>query len=523
MRSAILCILSCSCLAAQNAASIEGVVLDTATQKPLPGVHINLRAGELVSYGALSDKDGQISIAGIPPDVYLLSAQRNGYVRVPGKEETASVEAEVALGPGQHLTGFVIEMSPRAAIAGRVTDEYGDPMPFVHLEAVPGDLRRRAQSLYADTDDRGQYRMTGLPGAYFVKVSDTGVAEFIPAGRADSGAPAHAVTWYPSAVSREQARAVEATAGRDATGIDIQMVRTFSLTLGGVVTGRGDHPVQVTIVGGDPDPFYGTRKFAMAGPDGKFRVSGLAPGRYSVAAFDYTNTLRSPRVEVSLQATDETGLVLNLTPSAELSGSLKVEGAAPGATLPDRLTVQFQPIGAGVQAKGGDVDPEGRFLMEQVFPARFRVSVVPLPENAYVKSVTLDGAESQSDRLDLTQGAGAARVTVVLSLKGAQVEGAVTDADGKPLGNLRPFVALAATPEDIGGDTIDRAEAGGTFRFTGVRPGKYRLVAIDPRQNTGDHAALKKAFSQAMEFEVHEGDRIEKDVKIAAEAPDGKP
>ncbi len=39
----------------------------------------------------------------------------------------------LAIKPGEHLTGYQLEMTPRAVIAGRVVDEAGDPVQGVRV------------------------------------------------------------------------------------------------------------------------------------------------------------------------------------------------------------------------------------------------------------------------------------------------------------------------------------------------------------------------------------------------------
>jgi len=165
MRNPILIILFARCLAAQQA-SIEGTAIDAVTRQPLAGVHINMRHDSAENaWGAITRPDGHFSIAGMKPALYFLTAQRNGYIHLPGKN--------AALKPGDQLTGFIVEMTPRAVIAGRVLDEFGDPMQNVDVEATPVVPAPQLDEpgMGDRTDERGQFRMTGAPGKYYVKAT----------------------------------------------------------------------------------------------------------------------------------------------------------------------------------------------------------------------------------------------------------------------------------------------------------------------------------------------------------------
>jgi hypothetical protein len=103
------------------------------------------------------------------------------------------------------------------------------------------------------------------------------------------------------------------------------------------------------------------------------------------------------------------------------------------------------------------------------------------------------------------------------------VDGVLLSVDGEPLHSPFAFVILAAKAEEISTEGSKMVEAGAKFKFSGLRPGKYRLIAFRP-QFAGDLEAIKAMFPKAPEIEIREGDRITKDVKIvAAENPDAKP
>jgi hypothetical protein len=67
----------------------------------------------------------------------------------------------------------------------------------------------------------------------------------------------------------------------------------------------------------------------------------------------------------------------------------------------------------------------------------------------------------------------------------------------------------------------------GKYSFKAVRPGKYRIFAVDIVASMaafmGDEGnAMKKLFDAAEEIEVKDGDRISKDLTAVAGAQDKK-
>jgi hypothetical protein len=108
---------------------------------------------------------------------------------------------------------------------------------------------------------------------------------------------------------------------------------------------------------------------------------------------------------------------------------------------------------------------------------------------------------------------------VIIRRDGGQMEGTVVGEDGHPPGI--PLALVALSGEDVTADgtvepDVKEVGPGKKFKFSGLRPGKYRLIAVDPRRlPAGEREALESVLSQAPEIEVHANDRISKNLKIA--------
>ena len=116
-------------------------------------------------------------------------------------------------------------MTARALIAGRVMDEYGDPVAGVSVQTEPVPPDRPHVNLFgssnAATDDRGEFRLITAPGKYYLKANQEGRRVEI---RTDgtSGAP-FTTTYYPSAANAGASSVVQVGAGQDVAGIEIQL------------------------------------------------------------------------------------------------------------------------------------------------------------------------------------------------------------------------------------------------------------------------------------------------------------
>ena len=530
MRSAVLLLLLASVLAAQPAA-VEGTVVDAATHAPLPGVHIqmvSMTAGTSMpfpdeAYGAISGKDGRFSIGNIKPAAYILSTQKAGYIKAPGSADAGRGNS-LALKPGEHRTDLNIEMTLKAIIQGRVMDENGDPVQHAQVSATSasaGGPQAAAGRMYGSTDERGQFRMTGAPGRYVVSAASpqNGMINMAPEVRSDgTQPPAYAVTWYPAVPDKAAASVVEAVSGRETTGIDIRLAVQRSVSLRGTVGGFPPNQGRPFVILWTESPAAQVRgeRIAIVSPDGKFSFAALAAGNYSVEArLDNPDgpSMRSSAVPLRLDS-DLTGMDIRLTAGEELRGV--VEGI-PGPA--GKRTISLDPVYSSQNRmrfpadKPVSVEADGSFRIPNVFPGKSRVKITPLPEGTYVKTVRADTSESRDGTLDLSKGVAGVRVKILVSAGAGTIEGRILNADGTVAESPVLYALLAESPDDLNLGDLKPITGSATYSIKNIRPGKYRLFAMDPLQSGGEDF-LKTQYEKAEPIVIKEGDRLTRDLKL---------
>lgn len=515
MRSfALFLILILSPYVCAQDTGIEGTAIDALARLPLEGVHVTIYGFRVnvpleESYGAMTDRDGHFSFVGIRPGTYGLLARRNGFFHI------EKPKSQLVLGSGERKSGLTVEMMPEAVITGHVVDDYGDPAGvIVRATPVPPndpDLFI-LQDMHSQTDERGQFRIVGAPGKFYVTATP-----FVQGGpreiRTDgSETPVYGETWYPASDSKERSIVVDAVGGRETPDIEIRLVRKHNLNISGVVTGipgaTSDKPAQAVLV--LSTKYYA--QFFNTDEDGQFSLSGLAPDRYTLTARILTTTLPlfSQPVEVPPETTNLDGVNLRLVAGEEVSGMLKIEGKRANAGAEEKPSVKLEQLVPQnyVAAKGGELDREGAFRIAPVYPGTFRVHVTPLPENDYIKSVQVDGGAPGGDVIDLSRGVAGSKLQIIISRNGGQIEGTLSTG---------ATIILAENPDDSRNMTY--VAAGKQYRFTGLHPGKYRLIAS--ARGVLEPDRLQEMFKDAPEIEVHEGDRIIRDVKIPVQEKPG--
>jgi hypothetical protein len=515
----LLIAISCGPAWGQQA-SVRGIALDSVTHQRLAGVHIKLRppterSEEPASiWGAISKKDGSFSIASVPAGSYDLFAQRNGYVQlvsvpVRGGAEAVRGPSTLVLKAGENAADLRIEMTAEAIITGHVFDENGDPLQ--HFEVEAESVRGVGGILTASlSDERGQFRLVLWPGKFYLKAASIRLPVTLSTEEGKAVELAYLATYYPTSGTRASAAAIEVTPGQQTTDIDFHLTPARTLRISGRVSGAPEAGKDVVVV------LEGRGSFP-ADPDGKFTFAGLAPGEYRLSARyeGESKPMQSQIAEVRLEISDETGVVLTLAPGEAISGTVEIAGGSAKSAGLDKLNVQLVRLGNSyAEPRRSLIDSEGRFRIDNVFPGRFQVRVLPLPENAYLKSVKVDNTDASDGVIDFSRGVNRASLRVTISLGAATLEGGVIGSDSKPAPN-HGLVFLGTTPERMDFDHLKSSGPDGSFRFTGLPPGKYRLIAIDPRLAIGSSEVLKPLFDAAPEFEIHERDRIRKDAEIA--------
>jgi protocatechuate 3,4-dioxygenase beta subunit len=420
-------------------------------------------------------------------------------------------------------------MSPRALIAGRVTDDTGDPLRqvTVHAESASGNdaLLTFLLAGRGSTDDRGSYRISVPPGRYRIRAD----IENFPSEEPDeirtdgTTAAVFPATWFPQAKSAAAVGTVEAVAGRELGGTDIHMVRPVVLTISGIVSGipasaRASVKFNALVHHGN------TIYDIDTGADGSFSRTGLEPGTYYLYAETKAPDLRSAVVELNLSDTPIVNLELALRPAAALTGTLE----APPGTNTASLRVRLEPLTDDISgSRSAAVNADGTFEIKSVAPGRYQLTVRPMAEDIYLKTVRVDNADAPHGVLDLRRGAGGSVLKITASRGAARIDGRM---QGKPAvswyGAIVFLIGDGLDPNE-GPDAIDPrtdpmggyrsigANGDGTFSFGSVPPGKYRLYALDTGSANRPQSpeAMSAAMAHLEAIEVKEGEHVTKDLK----------
>jgi len=366
-------------------------------------------------------------------------------------------------------TGPVKEAT--ASVSGKVTIK-GKGVPGVVVSVRPNEsqYRRELFGSRAVTDANGEYRIVNIPpGNYLVKpITPTLV----------------------SADGHEYERSLIINKGETVEHFDFAMVR------GGVITGK--------VVDADGRPLIeeavslftvpGNERFylmlgAYTDDRGVYRIFGLRPGRYKVAAGREDSTFnRSSRapfgrtyypaaidpaeatvIEVN-EGTEATDINITLSrPTTTYTASGRIIDAETGRAMPNvgyGITRYYDQNSSGSTNAGERSNANGEFKLKNLVPGRYSVSITPEPDSDWrVEDTRFEIVDQDVTNL------------VVRTIKSGSISGVVVveGTEDKAVREYLSKISLAAWVRNEadqplpGASTIVNAD--GTFRVRGLASG----------------------------------------------------
>lgn len=508
-------------------AAIRGRIVDADSARPLRRVQIRLTSAALSQPRTTSsDSDGQYEITDLPAGRYTLTATRSGYLTLGyGQRRPLEQGKPLTVAEGQTLERVDFALPRMGVIAGRITDETGDPIANVTVLAMRSmffDGRRQlipTGDTPGRTDDTGEFRITGLvPGTYVVsaQTQDKWIVE--ENGREET--MGYAPTYLPGTTHVEEAARLMLGIGKEIENTGFSLSPGRAARVSGTAVDSHGRPFQSVnlgqeIRGQNFGSFRGGGSATVAA-DGTFTIADVAPGDYTLQA-----SRREPPAEVAIlplvvDSVDITNASLTGSTGGSISGRI-VAAPQPPKLPVVRIRVQKRLMGQGapllldvVPSSGvAQVKDDGTFTIENVFgPARFDVSV---PDGWVVKAVTHQGRDLADTVIDPKSGDELSEVLVLITDRIATLSGDLTNQDGAPVADGTVIVFAAEPARWFEGSRFVRAERPdqkGRYQVKGLLPGTYLVAAVDYVEEGGwnDPEYLESLRPRARSVTIAEGE-----------------
>lgn len=531
-------------------ATISGVVLsDEAKPVPVRRVRVTLNSPELpLGRTEITNDDGRFTFNGLPAGRYAVGATKDAYLFLnygaarPGRPGTA---IELRHGESRHIT---MHLTRGSVITGTVAKANGEPAAGVMVLAlsmryVPAAGERRIQpgAAPSTTDDRGVYRIFGLPpGDYVVaatmqrthvpmgdlqrltdaeirralaEVRETGSMTQRTPGMSTSSrttkAPpppeprptlTFAPTYYPGTSNPAVAMTVTLGKAEERAGIDISLDSVPTARVGGFVTTSAGSVQGITVgivPAANTSAMFdgGFRGSAPVQPDGSFSFRAVPPGRFLVMALSTvrptapggTALMLGASTEVVVDGEDIGNVMLSLEPGVTIAGRVKFDGARPPPDLGKFRIALPQNIMTGMAMVRTlpplQIDASGQFWLNGVAPGVYRMSAaipgIRTPLGAWwLKSIAMGTAELLDAPLEIRRSAN--DVVVTFSDRASTVSGTAVDRQQKPASGAYVIVFSADRRTWFHNSRRVggiRADANGRYTIQNLPPGEYFIVA----------------------------------------------
>lgn len=519
---------------------LRGVVVGGDTGLPLRRAIVRL-SGQEFREGrvASTDEDGRWEIKDLPAGRYSLTAMKGGYVQLQyGQRRPFEQGRPIELTDGQTLENVNFNLPRGSVIAGRIVDEFGEPVAEATVAAlryryVAGRRRMVPAGRFAQTDDGGHFRIYGLPpGDYYLSAT---LRPFGMMGiESSDSTTSYAPTYYPGTGSPQQADRVSVGLGAEMSGITFSLLPVRTVKITGTAVDSSGRPMSGAFVMLREDTRSGDGMVSMmfggggnrVREDGSFVLPNVAPGDYVLEARQMMggpgrrggDDPEAAFAAVSVGSEDVSGVTLVGTRGTAIRGHVVVHPAAAATGVkPSEISVNVLAqnpdapmIFMGREMRDGldeDWSFDLRAMQSPVLLRTFR-----LPPGYTLKSVLVGGQDVTDSGIVFRQGEPVTGVEVVITASSTTVSGGVTDDNGRPVGDYA-VVVFAEERERWGYMSryvrLARPDQQGAYQVKDLPPARYLAVAVEAVENgeESDPALLERLRPLATAFALGDGEQ----------------
>jgi hypothetical protein len=461
---------------------------------------------------ARTDGDGRYLVGGLAEGRYVVGAMLKAFVGADSSSRTALTRT-VSLDEGEAREKIDFALIRGGVMTGKVVDNEGAPLIAGRVQPYIVDEQGQKQ-LYedfiyetAETDDRGVYRIYGLPPGRYA----------ISAGGEGGGDPLHdgggkfTLTYHPDTTDEKQARIIEIKEGSEVTDVDIRLgsARKTYEAAGRVVDKETGKPVPgiYVLCRSKPEKDENNSHYStttVADGRGAFKLSGLSPGRYRAAIMDGRGELgyTSEVAEFEITNDNVSGVEVKAFLGASVSGFVVIEGA--GAAAGNQLqSIMVHPRVTPPSGARGDADerywmprffmPEklnadGSFVFKGLQAGGVSFMLMNYSYNPLrIKRIERDGVEVK-DAIEVRLGENVTGVRIVVYQAQGRIRGEIQIAGGPlpeggrllvgasrpaPAGESKSGARMPVSIEETGARAL--VDDKGRFVIEGLPPGEYNL------------------------------------------------
>jgi hypothetical protein len=532
--SFILCVMLAAAAAAQQPPrpprDVGGRGTDTPAEPAIISGRVTsaesgtpLRRAEVVALNqqrmeprtTVTDDEGRYQFTDLEAGSWQLTASKLGYSsRQFGQRRPYETPQLLRLAAGERAVAD-FPLVRAGAIAGRIFDEYGEPLAAVRVHVMRARFvqhRRYLQRIGEGdlTDDTGSFRIYGLAAGEYYVAASLRVAPVESVVQTT-----YSPTYYPGTANIAEAQRVLLAPGNDVS-VDFQVTPFRTARIEGTVLTSSGSPADAFLNLSSDAGELGV-PLGVGGatrPDGTFTLPDVPPGTYTLNAELKGSTFGAEAASLPLivYGDDVLGLTLVTEKPATMRGTI-VADAGVTRRLPADVSVVARSTGAEGSATFAEVERNQFELTVPIGP--FRLFVEP-PEGWMVKDLVVDAAAVTDATLDL-RGQQNVPLRVVLTDRVSEVRGSIA------LNRDIRSASVIVFPSDPARWNppsryvrIVPVDGTGGYRIAGLPAARYLAVAIDGlEEGEGeDPEFLARIRDIATSFDLADGEKRVVDVGV---------
>jgi protocatechuate 3,4-dioxygenase beta subunit len=514
---------------ARGTASIRGRVVD-ATGKPLSRVEVRASGPGNQQANGLTDGSGRYELDGLPAGTYTVIATKANYVRTSwGEPRPEGPGKRITLADGQKLDNINLSLKRGGVVTGKIVDEFGDPVTDVFVSAmryqyVQGTRRLMPSGRSGPTNDLGEYRLYGLsPGQYYVSATLRNFSGLNETADRTGYAP----IFYPGTGNVAEAQRLTIAPGQTVTGINLGLLPIQTVTISGTALDAEGKPLITAMVMGNSRAAM-NQVGALMGPvrpDGKFTITGVTPGEYTLRVNGQTG--ESATTDITVNGSDISDVQLIVVKPSIVRGRIVFTDSATSAAPPKPTALDLGAwrdwaIGQQVRSQA-KIQDDGTF---EISLAAGRVQMRAAPNGGSASTpawrlnrVILGNLDVGDTGIEVPPGATVDNVIVEMTNHNSELSGRVTDADG----NLVRDVFVIVFAQDPVHWTVQtrylslaRPAADDLFHAR-LLAGDYFVVAMSDVESGAwtDPDFLTAAREHAVRFSIADGEKKRIDLPVS--------
>jgi hypothetical protein len=514
-------------------ASIRGRVVEVPSGRPLSKVEIRAGSGTGSQASGLTDAEGRYELPNLPAGTYTVAATKANYVRTAWGEQRAEGPGKrMTLADGQRLDNINISLRRAGVVTGKIVDEFGDPVTDVSVSAmryqyVQGSRRLMPSGRGGQTNDIGEYRVYGLsPGQYYISAT---LRSFMGPTTEPTDRTGYAATFYPGTGNVAEAQRLTVAPGQTITAVNITLLPIQTSKVSGAALDAEGRPLAAAMVaalqrlgavqmGGN---------FSPVGPDGRFTISNLTPGDYTLRV--NVPTGESAAADITVAGSDISDVQLIIAKPSTVRGQIVFTPGASSDSAPKPTSIDLGAwrdwaIGQQVRAPA-KIKDDGTFEIS-VAAGRVQLRAAPMPIGSAAGSpspwrlsrVMLHDVDVGDTGIDVSANATVENVIVEMTNRVAEASGHVTDADGSVVRDCFVIV-FAQDPVHWTVQTrflsVARPDTDDLYKAR-LLPGDYYAVAMADVETGAwtDPEFLSQVRDRATKFSIADGDKKTIDLRL---------